>query len=204
MAFNIENFKSDGINLNGARPTLFEIVLTSWPGSTNVAGKKVQLLAKASSLPQSTINEVEVGYFGRKIKLAGDRSYANWAVTIYNDEDFSIRNGMMNWHQQINSTVPNLMTAGAKPELYKKAITIRQFSKMGSIIYECQLVGAFPVVVGPITLDWDATNQIEMFDVEFAYDYWQGGPQIPDSTSAPNIVEIPAVPGTSPAPSITV
>ena len=200
MPFNIHDFKSQGLTLNGARPTLFEITM-SFPaiaGNANIARDQIPILAKASSLPQSTINEVEVGYFGRKIKLIGDRTYTNWACTFYNDENFSIRNAMMNWHQGMNSTVPNLFeSADAAPSKYKRDITIRQFSKgdKDSALFTCTLIGAFPVVVGPITLDWDATNQIEMFDIEFAYDYWVGGTNTPNQgalNQEPNFLDVPA------------
>ena len=30
----------------------------------------------------------------------------------------------------------------------------------------------FPTNVNQMPLDWDAINQIQQFDVEFAYDYW--------------------------------
>jgi hypothetical protein len=34
------------------------------------------------------------------------------------------------------------------------------------------MVGAWPVEVGQVMLDWDSQNQIIMFPVRFAYDYW--------------------------------
>ena len=202
MAFNIHDFKSRGLALNGARPSLFSVdIPQGWPRADG-SNSQVPYMAKASSLPQSTINEVEVGYFGRKIKLAGDRTYANWACTFYNDESFSIRNGMLNWHQYINSTVPNLMGGPepVSPESYKSDITITQWSKAGegnapTALFTCTLIGAFPVIIGPITLDWDATNQIEMFDAEFAYDYWIAGKTFPDSgqlNSTSNYLTVPA------------
>ena len=199
MSFNIEAFKAEGLMFNGARPTLFDVTIPNWPGALGGASQSLTLLAKAASLPQSSIQEVEVGYFGRKIKLVGDRVYPNWVITVYNDEDFLIRNSLLNWHEQMNSTVENLETpVGTQiaPSDYKKEIIVTQYSKggmenQGMPIYKCKLFGAFPVNISPITLDYDATNQIEMFDVEFAYDYWRSNPL--DSSSTSNIIPAPPV-----------
>ena len=48
-----------------------------------------------------------------------------------------------------------------------------QYSKAGAIKKFYTLIGAIPVTVSAIDLDYDSTNQIEMFQVEFAYDYWE-------------------------------
>ena len=198
MSFNVESFKAAGLPNDGARPALFDIRILDWPGILGGASQSLTMNGKAASLPQSTIQEVNVGYFGRKIKLMGDRIYPNWQATIYNDEDFLIRNAMLNWHEQMNSTVQNLETpAGSSisPTDYKRDVIITQYSKggfegVGQPIYVCRLYGAFPVNIGPIQLDWDATNQIEVFTVEFTYDYWRSNPL--DSSSPSNLTTIPA------------
>lgn len=194
MAFSINDFKSNGLVLGGARPTLFQIIISNFPtlqsGVSSIgalAGPsltgKVELLCKAGSLPPSLVDSIDVGYMGRKIKVTGDRVFPNWSCTIMNDEDFRVRNVFEDWHEILNSREPNLLTrvapsSGASngatdPNNYKRDITLYQFSKSGPVIKTYTLVGAFPVTVSPIALDYDAVNQIEQFDVEFAYDYWQ-------------------------------
>jgi hypothetical protein len=194
MAFSINDFKANGLVLGGARPTLFQVLIPNFPtlsgstvgfGTTNgpTLTGKVQLLAKAASLPPSLVDSIDVGYMGRKIKVTGDRTFPNWACTIMNDEDFKVRNVFEDWHEILNSREPNLLTrvspssgssnGSTDPNNYKRDITIIQFSKAGQEIKIYTLIGAFPVTVSPIALDYDATNQIEQFDVEFAYDYWE-------------------------------
>jgi len=69
-------------------------------------------------------------YFGRKIKLAGDRTFADWTVTVINDEDFLIRNALEQWSNQINSLQGNLRTfGGASPSFYKANATVTQVFK---------------------------------------------------------------------------
>lgn len=194
MTFSINDFKANGLVLGGARPTLFQVIIPNFPtlsGTTTSFGTatgptlstKVSLMAKAASLPPSLVDSIDIGYMGRKIKVTGDRVFPNWSCTVMNDEDFRVRNVFEDWHEILNSREPNLLTrvapaAGASagstdPNNYKRDITIIQFSKAGHEVKIYTLVGAFPVTVSPIQLDFDATNQIEMFDVEFAYDYWQ-------------------------------
>lgn len=176
MPFNIEQFKSQGLSFGGARPSLFEIRLTDWPRAIPATPRKLSFLAKASSLPPSVVESIDIPYFGRKIKILGDRVFPNWSVTVMNEEDFNVRNSLLNWHEHMNSKVPNILhqTDGSISE-YKKNVSVIQYDKAGSISYTCTLVGAFPVTIDAIQLDWDAINQIEQFDVEFAYDYWVPG-----------------------------
>lgn len=183
MAFNINTFRSDGLSLGGARPSLFEIYFPEWPGSTGTpATSKIRLLAKASQIPPSIIGQVEIPYFGRRIKLVGDRVYTNWNVTIMNDEDYIIRNAMEDWHNQLNSHARNLMSTDSAPRPgssatsstsgYKRDAIVRHFSKTGRLLKSYTMVGLFPVTISEMALDWEAIDQVQQFDVEFALDYW--------------------------------
>lgn len=179
MPMNIEDFKANGLSRGGARPSLFEVTIPSgWPQSGN-ASAKLKFLAKAASIPPSVVESIDVPYFGRKIKVLGDRVFPNWSITVMNEETFSVRNGFMNWHEMMNSKVPNLLNNQTGDiESYKRDVFVTHYSKSGTIIFECKLVGAFPITIDAIQTDWDAVNQIEQFDVEFAYDYWIGGDAI--------------------------
>lgn len=186
MPMNIEDFKSLGLSRGGARPSLFEVAITDWPQSGN-ASAKLTFLAKAASIPPSVVESIDVPYFGRKIKVLGDRVFPNWSITVMNEETFSVRNGFMNWHEMMNSKAPNILnnTTG-DIKSYKKDILVTHYSKSGKVIFRCKLIGAFPITIDAIQTDWDAVNQIEQFDVEFAYDYWIGGDLI--DSSAPHKV----------------
>jgi hypothetical protein len=47
-----------------------------------------------------------------------------------------------------------------------------QYGKDGSVLREYEIIGAFPTTIDAIDLNWDSQNQIESFNVSFAYDYW--------------------------------
>jgi hypothetical protein len=88
----ITDFKSK-LSGGGARSNLFEVVLSFpdiAPADANVLDKS-RFLVKAAALPGSTINPLDVAFRGRTLKVAGDRTFETWTITIINDTDFSIR-----------------------------------------------------------------------------------------------------------------
>jgi hypothetical protein len=64
-------------------------------------------------------------------------------------------------------------TGIANPADYQADLIVEQLDRDESIIKRYQFRGAFPTVVGPIALDYETVNQLETFDVTFAYQYWE-------------------------------
>ena len=127
-------------------------------------------MVQAAQIPEATIGTIEVPYFGRKVKIAGDRTFADWTVTCINDEDFVVRNGMEAWMNAINTHDSNLR---ALPQDYKSNGIITQYSKDGDAIRTYVFEGMYPTQVDQITMDWGTTDQIEEFTVNFSYDFWR-------------------------------
>lgn len=170
MAFNINDMRGQMVG-GGARPSQFMVQLTN--PSDSASGLKTPFMVQAATLPASTIGEVPVGYFGRIIKYAGDRTFDPWTVTVYNDEDFIVRNSLEAWMADINGHIANTSGfANPRPLNYKQQANVRQFGKNGSVIREYTFYGLFPTQLSEVTLDWNTQNQIETFQVTFAYDYW--------------------------------
>ena len=100
----ITDFKSKMAG-GGARPNLFEVELV-FPDPIaieNDVKEKSRFLVKAALLPASNITPIEVNFRGRILKIAGDRTFDTWTVTVINDVDFSIRSAMEKWMDFINS-----------------------------------------------------------------------------------------------------
>jgi len=171
MAFNVNEIRSQ-LTLGGARNSLFQV---QFQNPANGAGDlKVPFMVRTAQIPSSDLGIIEVPYFGRKIKLAGDRTFADWTVTVINDEDFAIRNALEQWSNQINSLQGNLRTfSGAAPSLYKANAEVTQFSKTGVPIRTYKFNGIFPQTISTIDVDWNATDSLEEFTVTFQYDYWE-------------------------------
>jgi hypothetical protein len=167
MAFNINQFKSELVG-GGARPTLFQVQITN-PIDTG-ADFKVPFMVRSAGIPESIVGQYVVPYFGREVKYAGDRTFADWAVTVINDEDFAIRNAMEAWSNFINSHDSN---SRGLPQQYKSTASVTQYSKDGSPLRTYIFEGLFPTTIDGIALDWSQQDTIEEFGVTFQYDLWR-------------------------------
>jgi hypothetical protein len=172
--FNISSFKQQGVTLGGARPSLFEVYLTipTFVAADSGSDTKFRFTCRAAQLPAATVGTVEVGYFGRMIKLAGDRTFADWTVTVMNDEDFLVRSMFEKWSNALNKLEANQRDSYATENDYKATMNVIQYSKDGNVIRSYDIIGAFPSTVDAIDLNWETTNQLETFGVTFSYDYW--------------------------------
>lgn len=179
--FNINSFRANALRRGGARPTQFSVrfdMLPSGVGQGDVT-QQLEYLVRTTSLPEFEIGRVEVPFFGRKIKFAGDREFADWQVTVMNDEDFKARSMFEHWSNKMNALISNRMDPSLGSEIdYKVDAMVFQYGKMGpgsdaGVIRSYKFVGLWPAVVSSIDLDWDATNMIENFDVRFCYDYFE-------------------------------
>jgi hypothetical protein len=169
MPFNINELRSN-LTFGGAKASLFEVIISNPVLGTSDAMSKAPFMIKATSLPASTLGMIEVPYFGRKVKLAGDRTFEDWSVTVINDEDFAIRNAMEQWSASINSHRGNLSSYDRLQ--YKSTATVTQFSKTGTRIRTYEFDGIYPTSVAAIDMAWQTVDEIEEFQVTFAYDRW--------------------------------
>ncbi len=167
MAFNINEIRSQ-LQFDGARPSLFDVDIVAPAGVTTIGNPKFRFMAKATTIPESTMGMIEVPYFGRKIKVAGVRSYADWQVTIINDEDFSVRRTLEAWHGVINSSEGNIRSISN----YRSTARVQQYDKGGAVIRSYEMINCWPLQISQIDLAWDNGDAIEEFSVTWAFDYW--------------------------------
>lgn len=176
MSFNIQDFKANGLRLGGARPNQFDVSIF-FPFQTNSANR-LRFNARAASVPPSVIDEVPAYYYGRAVKYAGDRTFPDWEITVYNDEDFAFRLLFENWSNRINTLISNRMDPSVYPTGYKVDGEVTQMGKDGHILRVYKFQGLWPKIVDTMPLDWSAQNQLQEFSVTFAYDLWTPGDQI--------------------------
>ena len=167
----ISNFKSK-LTGGGARANLFEVVLT-FPDAAAPDQEvldKSRFLVKGANLPASNVAQIEVPFRGRVLKIAGDRSFDSWTVTIINDTDFSIRSAFEKWQNTINRLSDN--TGLVNPADYQADAYVYQLDRDGSTLRSYRFYDTFPTQVGPIELSYDATG-IQEFTVELQVQYWE-------------------------------
>ena len=140
MAFNVNEFRSQLVG-DGARPNLFEVSMP-FPAFSQPANaqQKMTFMCKTAQLPGSTLGVVPVQYFGRELKFVGNRTFADWTITIINDEDFVIRNSFERWMNSINSHSLNVRNPLASaPANYTVDGQVTQFGKQGNALKKYKL-----------------------------------------------------------------
>jgi hypothetical protein len=182
MAFNVNEFISRGLEYGGARPSLFEVQMGQPPGIQFDADsvQKLSFMCQAAQLPAASMSSIEIPYFGRKIKVAGERSFDNWTLSIMNDEDFKVRSLFEKWSNALNSLETNIRGGGLGAENYKADLDVIQYAKDGEIIRAYTVIGAFPTDVSSIDVNWSSTGTVQTFSATLAYDYWI--PQVENSS----------------------
>jgi hypothetical protein len=169
---NVDDMKAK-LQGGGARPNLFFVQL-GFPASLGITSpgsdEDVSFMVKMASLPGSTVANIEVPFRGRKLMVAGDRTFDPWSVTIINDNDFKIRNSFEQWMNAINDHVTN--TGAIKPADYMAEMRVTQLNKKGEPQREYVIHNAFPTALGAIELDYGAESTIEEFSVEFQIMHW--------------------------------
>ena len=167
----ISNFKSK-LTGGGARANLFEVVLTfpdtSKPDSDVL--DKARFMVKGANMPASNVAQIEVPFRGRVLKIAGDRTFDSWTVTVINDTDFAIRSAFERWMNTINRLSDN--TGLVNPADYQADAYVYQLDRDGSTLRSYRFFDTFPTQVGPIELSYDAQG-IQEFTVELQVQYWE-------------------------------
>ena len=167
----ILNFKASLLG-GGARANQFRVTL-NFPSFVNgtSAANKAQFLCTAASLPGQTINVAQLMYRGRQVKLAGERVFDNWQVTILNDTDFDVHNAFENWMQNINNKQEN--SGMTNPLQYTVSMSVEQLDRNGVTLKMYTFQDAWPVTIAPIALSFGDNDTVESFTVDFAYSWFE-------------------------------
>lgn len=205
----IIDFKSK-LSGGGARPNLFYVEFTGLydtdDSNTDETKKndnedinKFSYLCKAAQIPASVIASIDVPFRGRILKVAGDRTFEPWTITVINDQDFSVRERFELWMQKIAQYTD--ASGDANPTNYYKSATVYQLGRGGSgkkaegdevdptksaksdlkalkgsglrTIKKYNFYDIFPTNLGAIELNYESTNAIEEFTVELQVNYWE-------------------------------
>ena len=164
----VDDFKSK-LRGGGARPNLFKATI-NFPGYANGDAELTSFLCETAQLPGSTFGTIVVPFRGRQLKMAGDRTFAPWTVTIINDTDFQVRNSMERWMNGINAHSAN--TGLSSPIAYESDVFVEQLDRDGTSLKKYTLRGAFPTEVSPIDVSYASNDEIERFTVTFEFQYF--------------------------------
>ena len=194
----LEDFKSR-LRGGGARPNLFEVEM-DFPDFAIPAGESVasvneitRFMCEAAQLPASNVAEIPVPFRGRVLKVAGDRTFDPWTITVVNDTDFRIRTAFEKWMNGINKHDDN--TGRTNPVDYQKQAFVKQFGRSHTsqtipVLKEYEFYGVFPTNVSEIEVSYDSTDIIEEFTVTLQVQWWDA--KNSTGTSQLDTEELPA------------
>jgi len=198
----LSQFKSKLIG-GGARPNLFEVSIPSFPSGINLGiqgdgtgqydAENFTFLCKSAALPASNVTPIEIPFRGRTLKVAGDRTFDTWTITVINDENFSHRRAFEAWMQNVAQysdhsglTSPvDYMTDATVVQLGRAVVATETGTGTGgnaNVLAQYKFKDIFPTTISPIDLSYETTDTIEEFTVEFQVQYWY--PEVPGSNSA--------------------
>jgi len=197
----IDAFKTK-LKGGGARSNLFEVSFGAeqggLPGTTATATGATNsifsqlgvtfdegdlMLIKAAGLPASNITEIPVPFRGRTLKIAGDRTFDVWTITVINDTDFRWRSFFERWVNYIVKTSDGSGTIN--PSEYMADMNVAQLSRGPGAtpnavnnatidtLRKYIVHGAFPTAVSQIDLSYNNENEIEEFTVDLQIQWWE-------------------------------
>ena len=182
----ISDFKSRLI-CGGARPNLFEVEL-AFPDAVAVDSEvlaKARILVKAAALPASSIAPIEIPFRGRILKIAGDRTFETWTITVINDTDFIIRSAFEKWMNTINKL--DDATGITNPADYQKDAIVHQLDRDGGVLRSYKFWDIFPTNISAIDMSYETTDTLEEFTVEMQVHWWEAFKGTSSSAGGENI-----------------
>ena len=168
---NINDFKAK-LAGGGARANQFKVTMP-FPGYSQVGGEIEELafLCKTTQLPAMTLGSFTVPFRGRQIKIAGDRTYADWTIQVLMDTNFKLRNAFERWSNGINNATDG--EGLTNPADYQVDAFVDQLDRNGTPIKSYTLRGVYPIDVAAVELDYGTNDAISEFGVTFAYQYFE-------------------------------
>ena len=180
----IDDFKAN-VASDFARPNLFQVDL-SFPQKIINNASLINLgkfTVRAANLPASQIGVIEVPFRGRVLKIAGDRTFEPWTITIQNDSAFALRSAFELWTSSIQSYNENFTQAsglGSSDDAtgYFSDMLVHQLARdikdgeAPKILKSYKFYNVFPSSIAAIDLDYGNNDAIEEFTVELQTQYW--------------------------------
>ena len=177
----IDDFKSRLVQ-GGARPNLIGEQLSV---STVEEDLKFRMMIKGAQLPASNIAEVVVPFRGRQLKVAGDRRFDPWTITVMNDGDFNIRDAFEKWSNFIIKVSDGSGTIN--PGDYQADWVVHQLGRGAGdlmtpgeqntnqlpVLRSYKMRGCWPSSISGIELSYDSADTIEELQATMQVQYWE-------------------------------
>lgn len=162
--FDVDSYRANF--QGGARAYLF-YYKPLFPNAVAGNTDKATYLVRATSLPETTIDEIPLAWQGFDFKVAGKYTYTDWTVTFNCDADADVQKYFHNWMSIIHDPTTNIYTSPRDTMVDQQ---LELLGLDGKPIMKYKLYAAWPKVIGNSSLDY-ANNEVVQFDITFAYVY---------------------------------
>ncbi len=159
----IDQFKAQLLG-GGPRANRFRVFIPR-------SGEKIEFLCQSAQIPAANIGVIEQPFRGHVLKMAGDRTFEPWTVTIINDVEFSSRSALEAWQTSIQELDSG--EGDTTLNYLEDRAFVEQLNKDDSVLARYEFFNMFPTSVGSIDLSYETTDALETFDVEFQYSHWE-------------------------------
>ena len=178
----------------GTRPNRFRITGTSTvPKTGSPLGLFRETHCTAATLPESIVGIIPIPFRGRVYKFPGDRTYNEWNVTMLDDITPSATwQFFHDWSNQFNDHDTNISKSRQQKDEFCQDLTVELLDHQSdNVIRTMRLLNAWPVQVGPVTLDMNAANQLGSFQVQIAYTHFLLGAKVAATPAPPPLLARP-------------
>ena len=127
------------------------------------------LQCETAELPGKTVQTADVKIYGPTFKVPYQTQYADTSLTFICTNQFYERKLFDRWMEAIMpSDTNNLRFPKGNQSRYMTNIKIIQYDDFIKQIYAVELIDAFPIGIGPQSLNW-ADDGFHRLSVQFAY-----------------------------------
>ena len=159
----IDQFKAQLLG-GGPRANRFRVFIPR-------SGSKIEFLCQSAQIPAAQVGVIEQNFRGHILKMAGDRTFEPWTVTIINDVEFSSRSALEDWQTDIQE-LDSGEGITSLDYMVDRAF-VEQLNKDDTVLARYEFFNMFPTSIGAIDLSYETVDALETFDVEFQYSHWE-------------------------------
>lgn len=170
----LENILTAAGSTTFVRPYLFLISCNFDGEAVIVDGDSIEqsVLIQSTTLPSTTIGNIEVPYQGRKINIPGDRAApADIQMTIIYHKNNNIHK---KFHDAMSEIQGSFNTSVTTPDLLNNIMKIGvkdPADPTADEFHTYTLTGVIPTSIGAVEVSHETTDALLTFDVTIQYSY---------------------------------
>lgn len=159
-----------------SKPNLFTVIV-SVGGASAEELRPIAFRCEAAEIPGRSVATTEYKDWGVPSKIGYAPIYADLGLTLLLSEDLREKKFFEAWQDAVigDHRVDQKTTKGWNTRYYDNyvgTVEIQQKNQKGEVVATYKLEETFPLIVNPVSLDWNSTNEVSKLQVSMAYKYY--------------------------------